>query len=503
MKFQKNASFRFARPASALDHASRIAAASALALAAGSASAEALKAPAPSFVGFAALDGMLVASCSEISSKDACAAKLAAIRAGIPAPAGPAMPVDSKVETRVVSAPGDMIENYYCLSVQTGAVRPDAIDPETFAYAARGTSFSRTEASKHARWLSTPTGRRCADSVAALGLKAKAAPVKATVAVVLNPAAHLDQGAEEHFDDALVATYVHERLHATLLDPKAKARARELWRALSEGARAQFKRERPSYDWSKEDVAAREHFSYSFERSPEEALELMKAKDAKSWLSERGSRLCKHCVADDPAVQSLAKELSKLKPAELLKRVEDDGVAVKILPSGRRTPKKFFTWGSIRVDEGKLDQISRAEGSMGKTLCKGERNSPTDRATVVLASDAPFSTLLHEYLHALQIRKDRGWCAISKRLWSKPAPDELESRMIRDREWDVRRTLLETLDSPSYSLEDQASVVDGAISEADARKGFDPAAAALVESRGLREKLSLIMLDYVAASRAK
>lgn len=192
-------------------------------------------------------------------------------------------------------------------------------------------------------------------------------------------------------------------------------------------------------------------------------------------ISAESKTPCQFCIAGNKNFAEQIKTLSQLPPKDLLAKIEANNIKVLILSSGRKNPSKLFYWGQVRQDKGELNQISKIEGAMGKTLCTGERPESKEGPTIILASDSPYSTLVHEYVHSMQIKEDLSWCPVSKRLWT-DKPTDAETRMVRDREWDVRLVLWDLLKSPQMNIEDQIIVTEGIIREAEARKNFDPTA---------------------------
>lgn len=198
---------------------------------------------------------------------------------------------------------------------------------------------------------------------------------------------------------------------------------------------------------------------------------------------------CDWCVYEQNSIKNEVENFLNLPPRKQLEKIEAEGIKVFILNPDRKSGTPFFQWSTIRVDPGNLSDISKIEGSLGKTLCKGERLIATKDYTIVLNSDAPLSTLLHEYLHVKQIKKDSNWCKISKRLWGNNMPSVEDVKAVRDHEWDVRQTLWQARQHSAFNIEDHIVIAEGMIKEAQMRKDFDPQALEIVKKEKVEEYL--------------
>lgn len=139
---------------------------------------------------------------------------------------------------------------------------------------------------------------------------------------------------------------------------------------------------------------------------------------------------------------------------------------------------------------------------MGKTLCKSEHELSSKCLTIALASDAPKSTLIHEFLHAKQIQKDPKWCGISKKLWQR-APTEEEVKIIRDKEWDAHRFLWENRQSLNFNIEDDLAIVSETLEEAMQRKSFDLTAMNYIKEQKMEETLTQLIQKYKSSLLSK
>lgn len=422
------------------------------------------------------LDQFIINTCSVLSPKEKCFQKMSDIRKGLTTSdllkQAPALKIDSTIETTVIKDPSHFISNYYCLAIYNEVVTIDQVPADIFPYVVYGFSFSTASLKSYSKWLTTQSALPCINSLKAQGLKPLSITSDKQSNIILNPVTFLENGTDEAFLDTAIRNYNHERLHAIYALEKAKIKVSKLWKSLTKGEQEQFTSEHLNYNFKNTDTLFREFFSFTFEQNPEAAYDFLSRKLSYNQIKQS---TCKSCLAYNLNLKNKVKDMARLSPKDLIKKIEDEKIKILILSSGRKTSSKLFTWGQIRLDSGELNQISATEGAMGKTLCLGEKPEAQDSITIVLASDSPYSTLIHEYIHALQIKEDISWCPVSKRLWVEK-PSSAEIRMIRDREWDVRLVLWELLDSPMMNVEDQIIVAEGILRESQARKKFDPSA---------------------------
>lgn len=186
--------------------------------------------------------------------------------------------------------------------------------------------------------------------------------------------------------------------------------------------------------------------------------------------------------------------LAKLPAKERLAAIRKKGICVKILESDRKTSEHFFTWKQVEAASGKLSEVTKIKSLVGKTLCQGENPVAAKCPTIVLATDAPGSTLLHEYLHYLQMTKRSSWCSLSKSLWTR-RPTEQESRIIRDMEWEVHQYLWDHRSDLDFNLEDKIAIISETIEEAEQRP-WDPLAKDYVRKEALVTELGTLIQEY-------
>ncbi|NUM87971.1 MAG: hypothetical protein HUU37_02090 [Bdellovibrionales bacterium] len=203
---------------------------------------------------------------------------------------------------------------------------------------------------------------------------------------------------------------------------------------------------------------------------------------------------CAWCTEGDEAVAKELRRLGGLPPADILREVRAQGACVEILDSGRKAPGGFH-WGKVEATQGKLSDVTQHKALMGKTLCRGEHEKAKDCATILVASDAPFSTLLHEWLHFQQTKKAGTVCATSKPLW-KRAPSEMEKNLLGDFEWDVLMVLWENRSRLPLGVEDRITVASEILEQAEKRRGRHPDAAAWVKREDVRAYLMRAMASW-------
>ena len=442
------------------------------------------------------LDLMIIKACTPQSNESACQSKMNAVRKGISIDEllakAPKLPVDSEINVVVASDPVTFMNEYYCLAIYNQIITMKEVEADVFPYVVYGFSFGEVSVLGYNKWLATPASKSCTSKLKAV------TPYKLIgnkkINIILNPITFMENGTGDEFLDLAAKIYNHERLHAIYATRKAKSKTAALWKSMTDGEKKQFKSEHPNYQFKINDILYRELFSYTFDSNPKVVYDFLESKEKLSYAQLKKS-ICHWCISDSDETLAKVKELAKLSPQDLLTSLEKDNIKVLILSSGRKNPSTLFHWGKVREDKGELTQISKIEGAMGKTLCKGERPEASDSTTIILASDSPYSTLLHEYLHVLQIRKDSSWCPVSKRLWTDP-PLVSETRMIRDREWDVRVALWNLLDAREMNIEDQIIIAEGLLREGKARAHFDPSAKKLLSDKNVQAFLTQKIDSY-------
>lgn len=452
------------------------------------------------------LDSLMLKNCRLISSNESCQKTWQEIQKGILSDnilsKAPSMKLDSMTQTLMASSASDLIKNYYCRAQFNNLIPDTDFDSSLFGYSVKGLSFSTENEKSYKRWLKSKASKKCKNEIAtSLGktqhISENKSDSKFKYTVVLNPIAHLENGSDEGFQSSLVTTYNHERLHHLFSESNAEGKVFRLWNQLTKGQQEQFKNEHSSYDFKNKKVLAREFFSYLFENSPDKAEEFLNGTWAKKTFSDIQQILCRFCISQDKSAVEQAKDLAKLNPKDLIAAIEKAGVKILILASSRKNPSPLFNWGQIRIDKGELNQITKHEAAMGKTLCQGEKPESKDQVTIILAADSPFSTLIHEYLHTLQIQRDPSWCPVSKQLWGKEKITAQENRMIRDREWDVRLVLWELIEAANMTVEDRLIISDGLIAESLQRKSYHPESEEFVEKNNLQTTRKKAITEYL------
>lgn len=206
---------------------------------------------------------------------------------------------------------------------------------------------------------------------------------------------------------------------------------------------------------------------------------------------------CDWCVTNNATREQEILRIAAMQPLAQLAYVRAQGVCVKVLDSGRRPPKNLFYWAQVEQATGSLTEVTQIKNVMGKTFCKGEIAFADQCNTIAIASDAPRSTLLHEFLHLRQLESDKAWCKLSRALWSRKATEQ-EARVLRDKEWDVHRLLWKLRKQLSFGLEDQLTVVAETLEEAQAREKYDAEAGKYVARERMAQELERLMKEYRA-----
>lgn len=203
-------------------------------------------------------------------------------------------------------------------------------------------------------------------------------------------------------------------------------------------------------------------------------------------------------MTGNESVKIKIRALAAKSPEHIDKTIRTEGINIVILATKRKVPAGVFHWGQIHQPETDLGAVSKIPNLMGKTLCAGELPLSKDGLTIVVAADAPKSTLLHEYLHVLQIEKDQAWCPLSKKMWGKRKLSAKEISAAQDKEWDVHRFLWEEKDELALGFEDKLGIAANLQEQAVARSKRDPEAMAYLE----KEKVGAYLRAQIEAYQA-
>lgn len=212
---------------------------------------------------------------------------------------------------------------------------------------------------------------------------------------------------------------------------------------------------------------------------------------------------CQWCVLSRPEIKEQIIAYSKLPPKELLKTIENQKISVKILKSNRVTPNSFH-WGKIKGPQTNLNELTKHNNLMGKTLCPNEHKlADENKITIFLADDAPKETLLHEYLHAIQIMRDKKWCNLSKQLWNGHKLTMSEHQYMLAHEWDVHFFLYQSISELHLSTEDKVGILSTFIQISNDYKQYNEEANKYANDKSLKIKLNKLVAQYLKEQRQK
>jgi hypothetical protein len=157
----------------------------------------------------------------------------------------------------------------------------------------------------------------------------------------------------------------------------------------------------------------------------------------------------------------------------LLNNIKNDNVDVYTFNSKITFPNKFqFHWGKILRPTLSKEQVTKIANLNGRTYCKGEESFTKNKITIVLSDVAPFSTLIHEYLHVLQIRKNPIWCEVSRKIKKKQVSEE-DIKTSEALEEEVVQILFENRGIVAFSFKDMAKISEGAKKQIELKKYLD------------------------------
>ena len=207
------------------------------------------------------------------------------------------------------------------------------------------------------------------------------------------------------------------------------------------------------------------------------------------------SETCDWCVFGQAKITNDVVRIANLSPGEALSEVRRHSICVKVMRTNRKVPPGTFAWQDIQPATIEMNQVTRLAGVMGKTLCPGELPITGKCATIILASDAPFSTLIHEYLHYIEIQRDPTWCAFSKTMWVLGSSDK-DLKKLSDKEWDVHLFLWNNYKKMKLDLDDKIAFISELVSTAEQRKNVDPDAKKFLEIENPAKTLNELIAEY-------
>jgi hypothetical protein len=167
-------------------------------------------------INFVELEKMMLTNCMGFSTKEKCEEKASQIRNGMTNEQllgkAQVLAIDNAIKVTLIRTPEQMIENYYCLPVFNGLIPATYFEPDLFAFAVRGLSFSAKSVTAYSRWLKGAESANCRGTLKALKLETREIQNPSGYQIVLNPISFLEFGAEEGFESTALTTYNHKRL---------------------------------------------------------------------------------------------------------------------------------------------------------------------------------------------------------------------------------------------------------------------------------------------------
>lgn len=117
---------------------------------------------------------------------------------------------------------------------------------------------------------------------------------------------------------------------------------------------------------------------------------------------------------------------------------------------------KFPAFSALGEPKRSTDTVKDLEGLFGKVQCPGKEG----KVRIFISEDAPPSTLLHQYIHALQMARETRWCALEGRLLDKEEKDE-RAVLYHRFEFEALHTLWKLKEHEHYSFTDRLIIIDG------------------------------------------
>jgi hypothetical protein len=174
-------------------------------------------------------------------------------------------------------------------------------------------------------------------------------------------------------------------------------------------------------------------------------------------------------------------------------------INLELIFSHRKVEQKYFE--SLGPARRSIDEITDIEGLYGKAVCP--QNS--EKAKILLADDAPPTTLLHEYIHVLQIQKIPRWCELSGKVLSKEEKQE-RAFLYHSFEFEVLKILWDLRDKIPMNTEDHLILIEGLDREnkvflSQGIKALDEATAKQVATEAEDVRVRLDFYTWLTKSR--
>jgi len=174
-------------------------------------------------------------------------------------------------------------------------------------------------------------------------------------------------------------------------------------------------------------------------------------------------------------------------------------IPVDLLSTPRKGQKHYFN--SLGEPKISIEMITNIEGLYGKAVCAKKDES----AKIYLAEDAPPSTLLHEYIHYLQMQKEKRWCALDGRVLEKA--EKREQALLYHRfEYEVLKIIWDLKEKPHFNFEDRVILIEGLSREAKFLKSLgietlNDEELLIVENELSEVRASISVLLWLSRSR--
>lgn len=168
--------------------------------------------------------------------------------------------------------------------------------------------------------------------------------------------------------------------------------------------------------------------------------------------TDGGAGLALHTLSDDQKAR--IEKLGNLSIADQIAEIKKE-VPIELIETGRQGGTHYFD--ALGPATRKLDQITDVEGLYGKAVC-AKPDAP--KPHLLIADDAPPTTLLHEYIHYLQMVDDKRWCELDGRILE--SSEKKERAILYHRyEFEVLKTLWDLREKFAMNFEDKLILVEG------------------------------------------
>jgi len=156
--------------------------------------------------------------------------------------------------------------------------------------------------------------------------------------------------------------------------------------------------------------------------------------------------------------QGIVERLSKLTLPQQAQEIRKK-VTLELLKSNAQGGPHFFDF--LGTPKKSVEDVNDMEGRYGKVQCRKQGEEVT---RIYLADDAPPTTLLHFYIHYLQMGQEKRWCELEGRVLESAEKNE-QAILYHKFEFEALKTLWDLKANLTMNFEDELLLLEGLTQE--------------------------------------